>query len=490
MDSGKKLMVSILLAVMFLTPLLAACRPAGTPTPTEFPKPTSAPQSTAAPAPFNWRKYEGTEIKIFLNKHPYSESLVATLPKFTEKTGITVKYEMLSEGEYFDKLRLELAAGTGLYDSFMTNQIMIWEYTPAGWLEALDPYMADSTKTDVEFYKSDDIFPALLAANKWNMEIGGGIGEGNLWAIPTMVETYILGYRADLFEKYNLKPPETLPEMYEAAVTLTKGEGGNFRGVIEPGFRGGNIVWSGFPSTMMSYAKTKYPDFDIVDGKLKSVFNQPELVSATDLWVKMIRDAGPLGWTSIDWYDVRELFGSGAYGMFQECDFFAASFEDAQKSKVAGKVKYVPCVSSPGGTHQSNMATWGLGMSSNSKKKDAAWYFIQWATSPEALLIATRDFSNYNPTRKSVWEHPDIVATMGKWGQGTYMEAVLANLNQYARIGFTPESEVFTLLDLWSLGLQSIWTKEKSAQQALDDVAREMDNAIEKAGVKPGIIRK
>jgi multiple sugar transport system substrate-binding protein len=479
MLSRSRLASTTMIVTLIVATVLASCAPAAAPTAT--PKPAGP-----ATGGFDWKKYAGTELYLFLNKHPYAEALLGNISQFEEKTGIKVKYDMLSEGEFMEKLRIELSAGTGLYDAFMTGPYTEWEYAPAGWLEPLEPFVNDPTKTDQAYYKFDDFYPALLAANSWNLSVGSGVGEGHLWAIPTMVETYVLAYRADLFEKYNLKAPTTVQEMYDAATVLTKGEGGDFRGWLGAGDKGGNSVWTGFVSTMMSHAETNLPDFDIVDGKLKCVINQPSLVPVVDLWCKNVRENGPLGWTSVTWYDAMELFATGNYGMIWDCDFFASNFEDPAKSKVAGKVKYTAPLAPPGGKPQSSTWTWGLSMNSKSTKKDATWLLIQWASAPDTLLVATRDFKNYNPTRKSVWEDPTVLAELNSWGDGTYIAAVRKNLDEYVRIGWTPEPQIWTLADFWSIALHEVWTGSKTAQQALDDAAKQMDDMIAQVGIKPG----
>ena len=109
--------------------------------------------ASAAEPTIDWMKYKGTKLNLILNKHPYSESLIGLLPDFENATGIKVSYEILAEEEYFEKLRLELSTGTGQYDVFMTGPMLEWEYTAAGWLEPLDPYMNDPAKTDAAFWK-------------------------------------------------------------------------------------------------------------------------------------------------------------------------------------------------------------------------------------------------------------------------------------------------------------------------------------------------
>ena len=132
---------------------------------------------------------------------------------------------------------------------------------------------------------------------------------------------------------------------------------------------------------MMSYADTVQPDFELTeDGTLKCVINQDPLVEATQIWVDMILEAGPPGWTSITWYDGKELFASGQYGMYPDCDFFAASYENPETSMVAGKVGYTTSAMKPGGEPASAIWTWALAMSAASQNKEAAWYLIQYAT--------------------------------------------------------------------------------------------------------------
>ena len=435
----------------------------------------------AAEPEFDWKKHEGTELSLILNKHPYSESLIGLLPDFEEATGISVGYEILAEEEYFEKLRLELSTGTGQYDVFMTGPMLEWEYTAAGWLEPLDPFMEDAEKTNLD-WDVDDFYPALLAANRWNMNVGSGLGEGHQWAIPVMVETYVIPYRSDLLDE----GPVTLPEMKAAAIKMREEVGGEFYGVVTRGLRTMATVATGFLSTMMSYSETELPDFEMVDGKLKCVINQPSLVEATQIWVDMIKEAGPPGWTSITWYDGKELFASGQYGMYPDCDFFAASYENPETSQIVGKVKYVPSAKKPDGEHASAIWTWALAMSAESKNKDAAWYLVQYVTSADALAIGTAEYNNFNPTRASVWEDPAVVAVTEAWGDGTYREAVGENLAKYARLGWTPQPEIWSVGDRWSEALHEIWTGTKDAQQALDDAAADIEMMLELAGVEPG----
>ncbi len=129
------------------------------------------PSGEAAAAPsgeFDWRAHEGESLKLLLNQHPYQQALVGELPKFTELTGIEVTYDVFPEQNYFDKVTIDLQAGdASTYDVFMTGAYMIWQYAPAGWMEPLEGYINDPSKTNPD-YDFEDILPDLRNSEMWN----------------------------------------------------------------------------------------------------------------------------------------------------------------------------------------------------------------------------------------------------------------------------------------------------------------------------------
>jgi len=42
-------------------------------------------------ADINWRQFEGVEIRLLMNKHPFTTFIEPKLPEFEEKTGIKRK---------------------------------------------------------------------------------------------------------------------------------------------------------------------------------------------------------------------------------------------------------------------------------------------------------------------------------------------------------------------------------------------------------------
>ena len=173
-------------------------------------------------AKINWRQAEGQSLTIGLNKHPFTESLLPLIPEFRRLTGVNVEYLILPEAEYFTKLVADLSQQRGEFSVIMTGPVRNWQYVPPNWILPLDDFLNNPKLTDQSWFKLDDFYPALIKANRWNGKTGGGVGEGPLYSIPVLEESYILAYRKDIFDQYNIKVPTTNEEMVEAARLVKK----------------------------------------------------------------------------------------------------------------------------------------------------------------------------------------------------------------------------------------------------------------------------
>lgn len=429
-------------------------------------------------AKINWRQFEGQKLTIGLNKHPYTESLLPLIPEFEALTGIKVDYLILPENEYGAKLTADLSQQRGEFTVIMAGAMRNWAYVTPGWMVPLDQYLNDPKLTDKSWFKLEDFFPGLIAANRWNGKLATGTGEGPLWSIPVMSESYVLAYRKDIFDQYKIKVPRTYEEMAEAARLVKKNAG--IDGLVSRGTPNFPTIATGYLSGVKSYTDGKWAE---LDEKMNAQFTDPRVVKFSQMWTDMLRESGPANWANMTWYDGMETFAAGQAGMYPDCDFFAATYEDPQKSRVAGKVGYALLPPGPAGTTYSGLFTWALGMSSATKNKGAAWYFIQWATSPRTLLNATVEFKNYNPTRVSVMNDPRTQQVMGGWGNGAYLKTVQENLKT-ARIAWVPEPERPRLGDTWARALHEIYFKRLSAEDAMKRATDEVNKIFTEIGLR------
>jgi multiple sugar transport system substrate-binding protein len=427
-------------------------------------------------AKINWRQAEGQSLTIGLNKHPFTESLLPLIPEFRRLTGINVDYLILPEAEYITKLTADLSQQRGEFSVIMTGPMRNWQFVSADWILPLDDF---PKLTDAAWYKLNDFVPALIAANRYDGKIGGGVGDGQLWSVPVLAESYILAYRKDIFDQYNIKVPTTIEEMAEAARQVKQKAG--IPGIVARGTPTAATIATGFISGIKSYSDGQWSE---LDDKLKANFHDPRSVKFTETWVNMVRESGPPNWANMQWYDAMEAFTAGQAGMIADADFFAASYEDPKKSKVAGKVGYALIPVGPGGKPHSGLWTWALGINKATKNKDAAWLFVEWATSQRTLLNATVGYRNYNPSRTSIMSDPRVQETMGAWGGGSYMKTVSKNL-ETARVAWVPQPERARLGDIWARSLQEIYFQRLSASDALKKADAEVDKVLKEADIKP-----
>ena len=429
-------------------------------------------------AKIDWQQAKGQSLTIGLNKHPFTESLLPLIPEFRKLTGINVEYLILPEAEYFTKLVADLSQQRGEFSVIMTGPMRNWQYVPPNWIVGLDGYLNNPKLTDPGWYKLDDFYPALIAANRWNGKTGAGVGEGPLYSVPVLEESYILAYRKDIFDQYNIKVPTTLEEMVEAARQVKKATG--LPGIVARGTPSLASMGTGFISGLKSYTDGQWSE---LDGKLNGNLHDPRSVKYTETWIGMVRESGPPNWANMQWYDAMEAFTAGQAGMICDADFFAANYEDPKKSKVAGKVGYAPLPVGPGGKTYSGLWTWALGISNATKNKDAAWLFVQWATAPRTLLNATVNFRNYNPSRMSVTNDPRVQEIMGSWGGGSYLKTVAKNL-ETAKVAWVPQSERTRVGDIWARALHEVYFQRMSAADALKKASNEVDKVLKEAGIK------
>jgi multiple sugar transport system substrate-binding protein len=438
--------------------------------------PTRTDRIRAMQDSFDWKANSGAQVRLILNKHPYTESLLPLIPEFTELTGIEVPEPLiLPEAEYFQKLLVDLSTGAGEFDVFMTGPQIHWAYDDAGWTEPLETYLDDPNKTGPD-YDAADIFEGLMAANRWNKTLGSGIGEGSQWAIPVMVETYVQAYRKDVYDELGIEPGTTIEAWREANKKATSGD---MKGIIVRGEKGGGMTGTGFISTFLGYGG------QVMDEGLVTQINSDIGVHIAEEYCASVKESGPEGWANVTWYEGQESFSNGSYGQYMDCDFFTALYDDPDKSAVAGKVGLAHCPHADDHDPVSGLWTWALAMSSRAQSKDASWAFIQWATMKDQMTVATVEGRNYNPTRASVFDDPAVQETMGSWANGTYLPVVLENLDKYAKVAWPAQPESTFLSTAWDQALQEIWAGG-DAKAALDNAKNNVDAHMKDLGLITG----
>jgi len=341
---------------------------------------------------FDWQMHKGAAIRVMANKNVSGEAIQANLADFEKLTGIKVQYETFTEDQYRQKVLLELAAGTGSVDVIHTataqEGLKFWR---SGWYEPLDEYLKSPRLTDPGFDLADISKPALQ----------GNTYDGKLVALPTMQQTTMLYYRKDLFDKHKIKVPQTFAELEEAAKKLNNAEeaGQKVVGIVLRGKKAAaTSQWAPYLFGFGGSWLTK-------DGK--PAMNTPEAVQAFDYYGRLLRNYGPPGAVNYHWYECVSLFVQGKAAMYTDVSNRIFFFEDPSKSQIVGKIGYAMFPAGPAG-RKPTMEVWSMAVSSKSKKKEAAYLFVQWAASKENIL--KMQMKGAPSVRASAWKDPKFLA--------------------------------------------------------------------------------
>lgn len=348
--------------------------------------------ATAAPGlaqGFDWKSQSGQTVNLMFNNHPWSQAMREMVKDFQTKTGITARIEIFNEEQYRARLTTLMQGKSTDIDVFMTLTSREGAiFNRAGWYADLAPLMKDAAKTTPDF-NYDDFGASIRAASTFGDRVV---------ALPINQEGPLFYWRKDIFQKCKIPEPKHLEDLLPAAAAIKACDGN----VVPWSARG---IRSIVPYAMAGFVYNSGGSFSTSEGK--PGLAQPNSVKGLDLYAKLLRDYGPPGALNHTFTQVTQLIGQGRAAMTHE-----ASNEFANIVKFPGRaddlgLKVLPS-GKESGVSKPVAIGWGIAISANSGKQQAAWLFTQWATSREvqAKLVT----AGVAPPRASVFKGDDFNA--------------------------------------------------------------------------------
>lgn len=350
----------------------------------------------------DWRQFEGESLNVLATAMPVSEVYAGVIDGFEELTGISVNFEMMNDTDRKNTQLLDFQGGTGDWDVSNVGISNREEFVASDSLEPLQPFLDNAALTDAAWYDMSDYADGVIGGGYTS----GDMAAGTLVYLPFTAEYFLLWYRKDIFDQLGLTAPKNLDELYAVAEVI---EAARADGTIEqyawtdramPG--GGEGGWNMF--TTANRMDKEWVDF--VDKK--SLMMEPGALEVMDVYTDLIMKYGPPGAGNWTWPDIGKAFSQGQIAMTVAGNAGYGQLEDDETSLVAGITGYAPPPLEEGGLDP--LWEWGWAINADSAKKDPAWLFVQWATSPTLMKEISPAFGV--PARTSIYSDPDYLAAM------------------------------------------------------------------------------
>jgi multiple sugar transport system substrate-binding protein len=377
----------------------------------------------------------------------YGEALNRIFAQFEkEHPDFRVKLSTTPYTEYLDRIITAVRGGMGP-DIIQNDVIWTPPLAQQGLVLNLDKYWATAP------FKEEDFFEASIRTCRWN---------GSLYGVPQMDGHWgLIFYNKDLMAEAGFSPdfpPITYwDEFIEVAQALTRPDeeqyGYAVMGAMDEGI---SATWTGW------YATTGAKSW-LNEDKTRAVVNQANGVRAakfkTDL--ALVHKVSPPGVANWDQWDNRSLFETGKLAMYMvgtwEIDILKEEAPDINFS-----FTYLPRPRN--GVKGSMYGGWNWSINVNSKYPDAAWEFIEMATTidnqdaisslPPALVAAAK-------RRFATWERGYVA-----------LEQILGSIPRPVHPSYPEMSRAM------QIGIQSILLEEKSVEEAMDWVTAEIDKIL------------
>lgn len=407
---------------------------------------------TASAQTFDWKKNSGQTINLLLNNHPWSQAVREMAGEFTAKTGINLRIEIFNEEQFRTRLTTMMQAKSSDIDVFMSLKFREGAiYDKAGWYANLSPLLASPASTAPDF-NFNDFGEGLRKAET----VGG-----KLVGLPINLEGPLFYWRKDFFQKCNVAEPMFLEEIPEAAAKL--------KGC--PALDGASVWAARGIRGAISYAVSAFiynsgGDFATPEGK--PGLCQPNSVKGAEMYANLLKDYGPPGAANHTFTQVIEMLGQGRLAMTHE-----SSNEFANIVKFPGRDKDIGVKVLPRGKvsdiSKPIVFGWGLSVSNFSTKKDAAWYFMQWATSNEMQTRLVK--SGVAPPRSSVFNGPEFKAWTSEVPiRQAWADSLVEISKTGTAISYPPTDRVIEAREIVGGGVQKIFLGQASARDAMCQV--------------------
>ena len=292
-----------------------------------------------------------------------------------------------SSTEFHDLVTQKLRNRDAEMDVFFMDVVWPAEFAAAGWALPVDRFFPPAAQSG--------FLDAPVKANTYG---------GHIYGIPMFVDAGMLYYRKDLLAKYQLRPPDTWPELVRQAQFIISQESDPYLTGYSAQFK----QYEGLVCNMMEFILSNGGAlWD--EQRLTSAVHTAQAMEAVrfvrDDIVRLIANRGILAYQESE---SLALFTQGRAVFHRNWPYAWEASNDSGQSKVAGRVGVMPLPAFSGQKSAATLGGWQLAISRFSRHPQLAWEFVQFMTSSETqkrIALGT----GRAPARKDLYHDPEIL---------------------------------------------------------------------------------
>ena len=381
-------MISAILCVVILATLITACGSANKTGTTSANDQSSTSDTTPTTTAEQKAPVSGDIKYNFWGNADQAKAIQAQIDNFTTKNpSIKVSLDFSDWGNYWTKLATQCAAG-GAPDAFaMSNTLYLSSYASKGYLADCGE-LADKDNLDLsKYYKS------ALDLSSYN---------GKLVGMPQDINTIILAYNVDMFNKAGLKVPDentTWDDVLNMAKALTLDKNG--KTAADAGFDPKNVVQWGlanYSTWVDGFVDPMSNSFGeglvSLDGKKSNLLGDASKKTFQYMYDTVWKDhVSPDFDTVPAWTDI---FAQGKCAIYPLASYLLYGYADPTKNI---NINY-DVMQMPKGTSGKNfnpVQSKGICISSTSKNIPAAWEFVKYIASEDCYRSVVKNGAGLSP---------------------------------------------------------------------------------------------
>jgi multiple sugar transport system substrate-binding protein len=422
----------------------------------------SAPAQAPKPLP------KVVPITIVINQSPWFAGFAKAVEAYEKASGNKVNLDVNPFAGSAEKQRNSVRAREGQFDVLAMNSSWLAEFYHGGFLVPLND-IDPSFKVDPQVINYDD-------TGYWDAKTRTNNAKtGVVYGVPINGNIQVLYYRADLYEKAGLKVPLTWDELVANAAKLHNPPA--VYGMVQRGARSASDISYDWMPYLHGHNGGIFRDEK--SGDFTVTINSPEARKALDIYVELARKSGPPNPGSYGQAQVIQALVTGKAAHATPVIAAWPQMDDPTKSAVVGKVNIAVLPHGPGGRTTPTLGHFIGAIPKNipRERQVAALAFLRWFQSYDAQLIYAQ--AGQAPIRRDVYDAAFMKTPEFRWARA------VVESSPNARMMYTvPEGP--QIVSMLELRLNQAVIGEKTTVDALNTLATEIHELMQKAGYKTG----